>query len=72
MKLESTWRAAASGLQRMQRAVRLFVEPVPAADATDAASKRVPAPFCVSYGRVVFCLYHPQPRPARDGERLER
>lgn len=30
---------------------------------TTGPDARVIAPFAVSYGRVVFCLYYPRPRP---------
>ena len=63
MNVESTWRAAAACWQRVRR----FAAPVHAADAAAAARTRVPVPFCVSYGRAVFCFH----RPARDGKRLD-
>ena len=37
-------------------------EPIAPGKAT-GPDARVIAPFAVSYGRVVFCLYYPRPRP---------
>ena len=37
-------------------------EPIAPRKAT-GPDARVIAPFAVSYGRVVFCLYYPRPRP---------
>ncbi len=34
-----------------------------APDKATGPDARVIAPFAVSYGRVVFCLYYPRPRP---------
>ena len=34
-----------------------------APDKAAGPDARVIAPFAVSYGRVVFCLYYPRPRP---------
>ena len=69
MRVESAWRTATARLHHAQRAVRRLFGPLQPADAPEAAGprKRRPAPFCVSYGRVVFRLHYPEPLP--DDER---
>jgi hypothetical protein len=65
MRVESAWRTATAWLHRAGRAVRRFFGPFEPADGPEAAGlrKRRPAPFCVSYGRVVFRLHYPEPLP---------
>lgn len=53
----TTWPSVAATLRAARRAITHVVEP--------SEPRRVPVPFCVSYGRAVFCLHLHEPRASR-------
>ena len=58
MTLVSIWPIAAARLRRASRAIQRFFGPIE----PNGAQRRVHVPFCVSYGRAVFCLHAHEPR----------
>lgn len=70
MTLATTWPAVAATLRDARRAIARALRP-------SGPGRRVSVPFCVSYGRAVFCLHVNEPahrrRPTRrslvDGSR---
>jgi hypothetical protein len=57
MTLATTWPAVAATLRDARRAIARALGP-------SGPDRRVPVPFCVSYGRAVFCLHLHEPRPS--------
>ena len=71
MKVVSVRRSAAACFRRAGAAVRKFFGPFEPARTVRPArpNERVVAPFHVSYGRVVFCLYYPRtPQSGSDAQ----
>lgn len=58
MTLATTWPAVAATLRDARRAIARFLGPC-------GPRRRVSVPFCVSYGRAVFCLHLREPRPSQ-------
>jgi hypothetical protein len=64
MEVASIWPLAAARLHLARMAVAKFCGPLdtdPQARPT-APSEHLQMPFCVSYGRAVFCFHLPKPR----------
>ena len=70
-------RSAATWLRHAGPAIKRFFGPFEPEQPGKPVgpNDRVHAPFCVSYGRVVFCLHYPKMRPQSrqdsDGRRSE-
>ena len=58
MTLATTWPSVAATLRHAHRAFTRALEPA-------EPGGRVRVPFCVSYGRAVFCLHLHEPRASR-------
>jgi hypothetical protein len=58
MTLATTWPAVAATLRDARRAIARVLGP-------SGPGHRVSVPFCVSYGRAVFCLHVHEPRSSR-------
>jgi hypothetical protein len=73
MKVGSVCRLAATRLLSSSLAIKKFFGPLDPADPASSTSSRTRtvAPFCVSYGRAVFCMHYPVPQllPQADDDR---
>jgi hypothetical protein len=58
MTLATTWPAVAATLRNARRATARVL-------GSSGPGRRVSVPFCVSYGRAVFCLHLHEPRPSQ-------